>query len=59
MPEEKPKWITPKNVLIAFLLLVQTATMLWLEWNQIDMQRHPSMTIGDLPVVIQQPKVKP
>ncbi len=50
------RWLTPKNVLIAFLLLVQTATMLWLMWNEIDMQRHPAMTI-DPPYQVT--KVKP
>lgn len=50
------RWLTPKNVLIAFLLLVQTIVMLWLMWNEIDMQRHPATF--DLPPVAA-PKVKP
>lgn len=50
----RSRWVTPKNVLIAFLLLVQSGTMLWLMWNQIDMQRHPATF--DLPPAV---KVKP
>lgn len=43
------RWFTPKNVLIAVLLLNQSAILFWLLWNQIDMQRHPAMTVDPSP----------
>jgi hypothetical protein len=54
--EPRARWLTPTNVLIVFLLLAQTATMLWLEWNEIDMQRRPPQVIE---ACYPQPKVKP
>jgi hypothetical protein len=50
------RWLTPKNVLVVFLLLVQTTILLWLMWNEIDLQRHPATF--DLPPVAA-PRVKP
>jgi len=52
----RSRWLTPKNALIVFLLLVQTAMLLWLMWNEVDLQRHPATF--DLPPATQQ-KVKP
>jgi len=54
---DRSRWLTPKNVLIAFLLCSQTATLFWLMWNEIDMQRHPAMITEIAPVMT--PKVKP
>ncbi len=49
------RWLTPKNALIAFLLLVQTAMLCFLMWNEVDLQRHPAFVLDP---VTPAPKVK-
>ncbi len=56
LPREGPRWFTPKNALIAFLLLSQTALLGFLVWNEIDQERHP-VPIFTLPPVTS-PKTK-
>jgi hypothetical protein len=45
MLDPRARWLTPKNLLIAFLLVMQAAVLLFLLWNEIDAERHPALTI--------------
>jgi hypothetical protein len=50
MSDGDRRWLTPQNVVTAWLMLVVTAVLAFLLWNQIDMQRHPATF--DLPPAV-------